>query len=71
VTEDWFDFEVGNLDVARFLGKRLVRIGWMLLLLAAAQLAGALMVTEPQASRTAAVPPLSVEDAAMQRHRLH
>jgi len=43
----------------------------MLLLLAAAQLAGALMVAQPQASRTAVVPPLSVEDVAMQRHSLH
>ncbi|WP_417468837.1 hypothetical protein [Maricaulis sp.] len=64
-------FEDGNLNVARFLGKRLVRICWMLLLLAAAQLAGALMAGQPPTSRTAAVPPLSAENVALQRHSLH
>lgn len=60
-----------NVKVGEFIGKRALRMGWLILLLIVAQ--SFVSGTTPQSglSRTAPLPPLETAASAGQRQRVH
>lgn len=59
------------MNVGRFLSKRILRLGWLVLTLMVIQFFVSEATPKPTLSRTAPLPPLAVQDAAQQQQALH
>ncbi|MAC89311.1 MAG: hypothetical protein CMF73_08305 [Maricaulis sp.] len=59
------------MNAGRFLGKRILRLGWLMLALIMTQFFISEATVEPTLSRTAPLPPLAADDAALQQQTLH
>lgn len=59
------------MNAGRFLGKRILRLGWLILALMLVQFFVSEATPKRTLSRTAPLPPLVVQDAALQQQSLH
>ena len=59
------------MNAGRFLGKRILRLGWLILALMMIQFFVSEATPKPTLSRTAPLPPLAAQDAALQQQGLH